>query len=110
MTLKILNLYAGIGGNRKLWNGDIEVTAIENNPEIAKFAEGGNVSDKLELDPTVDVWDKKNQGIMYKQRREQERRLAEQNAQWKLEDENRAKKREISEKWKKSKALKLGEI
>jgi DNA (cytosine-5)-methyltransferase 1 len=36
-TLKILNLYAGIGGNRKLWNGDIEVTAIENNPEIAKI-------------------------------------------------------------------------
>lgn len=28
MTIKILNLYAGIGGNRKLWDGDIEVTAI----------------------------------------------------------------------------------
>ena len=37
MTLKILNLYAGIGGNRKLWGGDIMVTAIENNPEIAKI-------------------------------------------------------------------------
>lgn len=37
MTIKILNLYAGIGGNRKLWDGDIEVTAIENNPEIAKI-------------------------------------------------------------------------
>jgi DNA (cytosine-5)-methyltransferase 1 len=35
MTLKILNCYAGIGGNRKLWDGDIEVTAIELNPEIA---------------------------------------------------------------------------
>jgi DNA (cytosine-5)-methyltransferase 1 len=35
--IKILNLYAGIGGNRKLWTGDIEVTAIENNPEIAKI-------------------------------------------------------------------------
>src|SRR3990167_7814748 len=33
-TLKILNLYAGIGGNRKLWTGDIEVTAVEINPEI----------------------------------------------------------------------------
>jgi len=33
--IKILNLYAGIGGNRKLWGGDIMVTAIENNPEIA---------------------------------------------------------------------------
>ena len=35
MTIKILNLYAGIGGNRKLWDGDIEVTAIENNENIA---------------------------------------------------------------------------
>lgn len=36
MTFKILNLYAGIGGNRKLWKGDIEVTAVEINPLIAK--------------------------------------------------------------------------
>jgi DNA (cytosine-5)-methyltransferase 1 len=27
--LRILNLYAGIGGNRKLWTGNIKVTAIE---------------------------------------------------------------------------------
>lgn len=27
--LRILNLYAGIGGNRKLWSGNIQVTAIE---------------------------------------------------------------------------------
>jgi DNA (cytosine-5)-methyltransferase 1 len=33
--IKILNLYAGIGGNRKLWTGDIEVTAVEINQEIA---------------------------------------------------------------------------
>ncbi len=32
--MKILNLYAGIGGNRKLWE-DVEVTAVEYNPEIA---------------------------------------------------------------------------
>lgn len=31
---KVLNLYAGIGGNRKLWT-DVEVTAVELNPEIA---------------------------------------------------------------------------
>lgn len=37
--MKILNLYAGIGGNRKLWDGDIEVTAIENNPEILSIYE-----------------------------------------------------------------------
>lgn len=36
MTIKILNLYAGIGGNRKLWKGDIKVTAVENDEEIAK--------------------------------------------------------------------------
>lgn len=33
---KVLNLYAGIGGNRKLWE-DVEVTAIELNQEIAKI-------------------------------------------------------------------------
>ena len=30
--MKILNLYAGIGGNRKLWK-DVEVTAIECDPD-----------------------------------------------------------------------------
>jgi len=34
--LKVLNLYAGIGGNRKLWT-DVQVTAVELNPEIAKI-------------------------------------------------------------------------
>lgn len=33
--MKILNLYAGIGGNRKLWGDEHEITAVENNPEIA---------------------------------------------------------------------------
>lgn len=32
--MNILNLYAGIGGNRKLWE-DVSVTAVEYNPEIA---------------------------------------------------------------------------
>ncbi len=32
--MKILNLYAGIGGNRKLWK-DCEVTSVENHPYIA---------------------------------------------------------------------------
>lgn len=35
--MKILNLYAGIGGNRKLWGDDHEITAIEYKPEIAKI-------------------------------------------------------------------------
>lgn len=34
--MKILNLYCGIGGNRKLWGDEHEVTAIEYKPEIAK--------------------------------------------------------------------------
>lgn len=33
--MKILNLYAGIGGNRKLWGDDHEITAVENNESIA---------------------------------------------------------------------------
>lgn len=33
--MKILNLYAGIGGNRKLWGDDHEITAVEIDPEIA---------------------------------------------------------------------------
>ena len=31
--MKILNLYSGIGGNRKLWGDEHEVTAVENVPE-----------------------------------------------------------------------------
>jgi len=33
---KILNLYAGIGGNRKLWGDQHEITAVENDPDIAE--------------------------------------------------------------------------
>ena len=33
--MKILNLYAGIGGNRKLWGEEHEVTAVENEQYIA---------------------------------------------------------------------------
>ena len=32
--MKILNLYAGLGGNRKLWK-NVEVTAVENDEKIA---------------------------------------------------------------------------
>lgn len=34
--MKVLNLYCGIGGNRKLWT-DVEVTAVELNPKIAEI-------------------------------------------------------------------------
>ena len=34
--MKILNLHSGIGGNRKLWGDEHEITAIEFNKEIAE--------------------------------------------------------------------------
>lgn len=34
--MKVLNLYSSIGGNRKLWQ-NVEVTAVEQNAEIAKI-------------------------------------------------------------------------
>jgi DNA (cytosine-5)-methyltransferase 1 len=34
--MRVLNLYAGLGGNRKLWTG-CQVTAVEYRPDIAKF-------------------------------------------------------------------------
>lgn len=34
--MKILNLYCGLGGNRKLWGNDHEITAIELDPKIAE--------------------------------------------------------------------------
>ena len=33
--MKILNLYCGIGGNRKLWGNKYNITAIENIEKIA---------------------------------------------------------------------------
>jgi len=33
--MKVLNLYAGIGGNRKLWD-EVEVTSVEFEPKIAE--------------------------------------------------------------------------
>ncbi len=44
--MKILNLYAGIGGNRKLW-GMGNITAVEINPEIAKIYQDFYPDDKV---------------------------------------------------------------
>jgi len=44
--IKVLNLYAGIGGNRKLWE-NVDVTAIEINPEIAKIYQDFFPNDKI---------------------------------------------------------------
>jgi len=35
--MEILNLYAGIGGNRKLWGDEHEITAVEYNEDIANI-------------------------------------------------------------------------
>lgn len=35
--MKILNLYAGLGGNRKKWGGDSHITAVEMEPDIAEI-------------------------------------------------------------------------
>ena len=45
--MKILNLYAGIGGNRKLWGDEHEVTAVENNKEIAAIYKDFFPGDKV---------------------------------------------------------------
>lgn len=45
--MKILNLYAGIGGNRKLWGDEHEVTAVEHKPEIAKIYQDFFPKDKV---------------------------------------------------------------
>ena len=34
--MKILNLYCGIGGNRRLWGNKHEITSVEFNPKIAE--------------------------------------------------------------------------
>ena len=44
--MKVLNLYAGIGGNRKLWT-DVDVTAVELNPDIAKIYQDFFPEDKV---------------------------------------------------------------
>lgn len=48
--LKVLNLYSGLGGNRKLWK-DVEVTAVELEPRIA------DVYQRLHPEDTVVVGD-----------------------------------------------------
>jgi DNA (cytosine-5)-methyltransferase 1 len=61
---KVLNLYAGIGGNRKLWT-DVEVTAVEIEPKIVEIYSDFFPDDKVVitdahqylLDHYDDGWD-----------------------------------------------------
>ena len=45
--MKILNLYAGIGGNRNLWGDEHEITAVELVPEIAEEYQKRYPKDKV---------------------------------------------------------------
>ena len=45
--MKILNLYAGIGGNRKLWGDEHDITAVELDPKIAKIYQDFFPNDKV---------------------------------------------------------------
>lgn len=61
---RVLNLYSGLGGNRKLWS-NVEVTAVENNKEIANIYQDFFPDDKVViadahqylLDHYNDGWD-----------------------------------------------------
>ena len=44
--MKVLNLYAGLGGNRKHWQG-CNVTAVEQDPKIAAVYQRLNPNDKV---------------------------------------------------------------
>ena len=45
--MRILNLYAGIGGNRKLWGDDHEIVAVEYEPKIAEVYQDFFPKDKM---------------------------------------------------------------
>lgn len=45
--MKILNLYSGIGGNRKLWGDEHEITAIEYDPKIAQIYQDHFPNDRV---------------------------------------------------------------
>ena len=45
--MKILNLYSGIGGNRKLWGDEHDITAVEIDPKIAKIYQDFFPNDKV---------------------------------------------------------------
>lgn len=45
--MKILNLYAGKGGNRRLWGDEHEITAVEFDPKIAKMYQELYPNDKV---------------------------------------------------------------
>ena len=55
--IKVLNLYAGIDGNRKLWT-NVDVTAVEINPEIAKIYQDFFPEDKVIVADAIEYLEK----------------------------------------------------
>jgi DNA (cytosine-5)-methyltransferase 1 len=51
--MRVLNLYAGLGGNRKLWEG-LDITAVEKSEKIAKIYSDLYPEDKLVIDDAHD--------------------------------------------------------
>jgi len=45
--MKVLNLYAGIGGNRKLWSNDNKIVAVEINKRIAEEYQSNYPNDEV---------------------------------------------------------------
>ncbi len=45
--MRILNLYAGLGGNRKKWGDEHDITAVELQPDIANFYHHQNCDDRV---------------------------------------------------------------
>jgi len=60
---EVLNLFSGIGGNRKLWSGPVKVTSVENDSEIAavykKLFPGDELieMDAIKFVETIDLTD-----------------------------------------------------
>ena len=52
--MKILNLYSGIGGNRKLWGDKHDITAVELDPEIADIYSNFFPNDNVIVDDAHD--------------------------------------------------------
>lgn len=56
--MKILNLYAGIGGNRKLWGNEHDITAVELSPEIANLYHSCFPQDNVVVGDALDILEK----------------------------------------------------
>jgi DNA (cytosine-5)-methyltransferase 1 len=52
--MKILNLYAGVGGNRKLWSNEHEITAVEYDQSIAAIYKDLYPQDNVIVDDAHD--------------------------------------------------------